>query len=100
MKHALTVLTLMLAGCDLQPPNVGTFNLKNEVADTVPLTVSERDDCVIGLHGDLASNTWRNFDIPDKTKGAYVCLAGKPFPVADGKSYAFDGTAIREVSAP
>lgn len=92
---------LLLAGCDLlDTANRGFFNLKNGTDATLKILVSDNDQCVIGLHSEVATNTWRNYDIEDVNKDAYLCVGGSAHKMETGKSYVFDGSALTETAAP
>lgn len=97
----LVALSLMLvAGCDLlDVKQKGFFNLKNGTDATLKILVSDNDQCIIGLHSEVATNTWRNYDLDDISAGAFLCVDGKPQHVETGKSYVFDG-ALKESEAP
>ena len=90
-----------LAACDLgPPPDRGTFNLKNDTETNLTLLVSDNEQCIIGTHSEVATNTWRNYDIESKAKGAYLCVDGKGHPVQDGKSYRYSASGLNESEAP
>ena len=97
----LALVFLLSAGCDLlTPPDKGYFYLMNDSSETLPITVSERDDCVIGLKSSVPGHTWRNYDLEDKANGAWLCIDKKPYKVVDGKSYKVQNGQVTETEAP
>jgi|GEM_PF-6960903 len=97
----LLVVLFAAGGCDLLTPvDKGFFYLKNDTEQTLTILVSDNDQCVIGLHSSVATHTWRNYDLDDKAKGAYLCVDKQPFHVVDGKSYKFDNGSLVESAPP
>ncbi len=96
----LAMSVLMLSACDLNMGPKGYFNLKNGTDATLKILVSDNDQCVIGLHSEIATNTWRNYDIDNMNKGAYLCVDGKPQLVTNGKSYVVQGGQVVETEGP
>ena len=92
---------LVASGCDmLNVAERGFFNLKNGGDKTLAILVSDNDQCIIGLHSEVATNTWRNYDIEDVNKGAYLCVDGKAKKVETGKSYVVENGAVVETQGP
>ncbi len=96
----LATSVLMLSACDLNVAPKGFFYLRNGTDKTLKILVSDNEQCIIGLHSEVATNTWRNYDIDDMAKGAWLCVDGKGNKVGTGKSYVFDGSALKETEAP
>jgi len=101
LAAALCAAALAAPGCDLlTPPDKGTFNLMNDTEATLTILVSENEQCVIGLHSDVPTHTWRNYDIEKRAEGAWLCIQGGKHKVADGKSYRFGPSGLQESEAP
>ncbi len=96
----LATSLLLLSSCDLNMSPKGWFYLRNGTDATLKILVSDNEQCVIGLHSEVATNTWRNYDIDDMTKGAWLCVDGKGTKVTNETSYVFTGTELKVTEAP
>jgi hypothetical protein len=97
----LATSVLMLSACDLNVAPKGYFNLKNGTDATLKILVSDNDQCIIGLHSEVATNTWRNYDIDNQTTGAWLCVDGKSQKVVNGESYVFESSfPLKVTEAP
>ena len=96
----LLAATLMRSACDMKVAAKGNFNLHNDTDANLKILVSDNDTCVIGLHSEVPTHTWRNYDVEDLAKGAILCIDGAPTVVTNGKSYAWNGAELKETAAP
>ncbi len=101
LASTLAATLLLASGCEmLMPKEKGFFNLKNGTDATLDILVSDNEQCVIGLHSSVATNTWRNYDIEEKGGSAFLCVNRRPCAVTYGKRYVDEDGAVTETEAP